>query len=55
MVGAKFEGAPEPAAGGEPVWTTLATITTRPSDEAWGSVESSDSTPYSCEYRCCTG
>lgn len=54
MVGGKFEGALEPAPGAKPdatglVWNTLATIRDRPSEEAWTSIASTDSTPYSCE------
>lgn len=49
MVGGKFEGAIEAAPGSQQEWNTLATIQTRPTEEAWGSLQSSDSTPYTCE------
>ena len=48
MVGGRFEGA---TATAPEVWNTLATIQTRPSEDAWGSLESSDSTPYTCEFH----
>lgn len=54
MVGGKFQGAIDPAAGAQPVWVDLATILDRPAEDAWGSLSASDSTAFTCELPSCS-